>query len=187
MKCQLPAPSICKLLLSITILTLTVAGVACMLSASNDASKDSTLGEIEQTGDIKIALIILENSETLGYPHAKIVITNESKQVFCIKYDSDPLEYLNMIIRDTHHRIVSTGYYGTIFSRFGEERQVRLKPNDVYEHSVDLFETLKKENRKPGQYFIQAVYTYKDSDLFIDRHKGRQYKSNTVNVTLGKP
>jgi len=183
MRCQIPAPSTRKLLFSIAILSLTIAGVACMSSASNDDSKDSNRGEMEQTGDIKIALI-LENTESLGYPDAKIVITNESKQVFCIRYDREPLQYLNLIVRNAHHRIVSNGYSGDIFSKFGKDRQVCLKPNEVYESSVDLFETLKKENRKPGQYFIQAIYTYKDSDQVLDRYKGREYKSNTVKVTL---
>jgi hypothetical protein len=164
--------SIRKLLLSVSLFGLTITGAACVSSAGKDIPKEPGGGEIEQSGDLAITLIVA--NEKKSYPGGKIVITNKSKHLFRIKFDPDPLVYLDLIVRDSDQNKVSSGNYGAKFSWWGKERELCLEPNEKYEDTINLFATVKKEARKPGKYSIQAVYIY-------DRIK---YISNTANVTL---
>ncbi len=173
MKYQTSEFSMRKLLLSVTLLGITIGGAACMMPASKDTPRNSSAGEIIQDGEIKFTLIVA-NDKKSNQPDAKIAITNESKQVFRVRFDSDPLQYLNLIVRDADHKRVSSGYYGAMFSRFGRERELCLKPSEHCEFNISLFATVEEKDRKPGNYSIQAVYTY----------DGIKYRSNTVNVTL---
>ena len=81
---------------------------------------------------------------------------------------------MDLIIRNSSGKNVSSFYYGNLFSPLGKPCELSLKPKEKYNHPVSLFATVNIEDKQLDQYIIQAVFRYEDID----------YKSNTVNLHL---
>jgi hypothetical protein len=91
----------------------------------------------------------------------EVELQNTSDKVVEIEMDMHPLQYLNLVVTDSVGTIISSGHYGDIFSPLGTTRTLRLAPKEKFAHNVALLGTVPEERRKPGRYFVQAIYQYK--------------------------
>src|SRR6266508_6134680 len=91
----------------------------------------------------------------------EVELENTSGGVVEIESQFSPLQYLNLIVKDSSGRVMSEGYYGDIFSPMAEPYTWRLQPGEKYTGPVHLLGTVPDAKCVPGTYTVQAVYEYK--------------------------
>jgi len=93
----------------------------------------------------------------------QIELKNVGEASIEIRWYSDPMQYLNLIVRDPDGKNISVFCYGDQFSPYWPAPQIlNLHPRESYSSTVNLLGTVKKKNMVPGSYRIQAIYNYEN-------------------------
>ena len=106
----------------------------------------------------------------------EVELENLSTSELQIEHEMTQLQYLNLIIRDTHGDIVSDRRFGDRFSPFEEPQVLRLAPGEKFHADIHLLATMPRGPIAAGTYFVQAVYEY----------NGFRAESEPVEVTVAK-
>jgi hypothetical protein len=90
----------------------------------------------------------------------EVELENVSANVIEVEVWMHPLQYLNVVVRDSAGEVIPTSFYGDVFSPHEKPCTFRLLPGEKYTHSVSLLGTLPENKRLPGNYTAQAIYEY---------------------------
>jgi hypothetical protein len=115
----------------------------------------------EQTATRTLVCQLRKRTEGRGAGSAlagEIELQNTSGSLIEIPIRMSPLQHLNLVVTNSQQQVVSTGYYGDLFSPGSEERAFRLLPGEKFVGNVSLLATVPKEMRLPGIYLVQAFY-----------------------------
>jgi hypothetical protein len=88
----------------------------------------------------------------------EVELENTSDKPIEITLQMSPLQYLNLVVKDSAGNVISEGHYGNCFSPLAEEYTFRLEPGQKYTHNVSLLGTVPEAKQLPGRYTVQAVY-----------------------------
>jgi hypothetical protein len=110
-----------------------------------------------------------------------LVLTNTSTEPLEIKYQTNPLEYLDLDVKDEKGLTLpkSIASYGFIYSPISSEKMwftLTVSPGETYRAEVVLFAQVdeKKHPVTPGKYTVEAVYKW----------NAPGYRSNKVTVEV---
>lgn len=92
----------------------------------------------------------------------ELELQNTSSGAIEIEWQMSPMQYLDLIVTAERGEVISTTYYGIIFSPYEEPQALRLLPGEKYVGPVDLLGNVPNEKQGPGRYTVQAVYAYRD-------------------------
>lgn len=90
----------------------------------------------------------------------EVELENVSPEVIEIIVQMMPFQYLDLIVRDSAGKVVSTSHYGDIFSPHEKPYVFRLQPGEKYTGPVSLVGNVPKDKQLPGRYSVHAVYEY---------------------------
>jgi hypothetical protein len=89
-----------------------------------------------------------------------VEIENISEAAIELEVTMHPLQYLDLVVRDGAGNVLPTRPFGHVFSPREKPLLLRLEPGDKYTHNVSLLGTIPEEEQLPGDYTVQAVFTY---------------------------
>jgi hypothetical protein len=89
-------------------------------------------------------------------------LENVSSTAVAIEVYTSPLQYLDLIATDRIGQVVSTSFYGDLFSPLDKPYTLRLRPGEKYTGPVGLLATVPVEKQHPGKYTVQAVYEFEE-------------------------
>jgi uncharacterized protein (TIGR02996 family) len=98
----------------------------------------------------------------------EVELVNLVTEEVSIHFNLHPLQFLDLLVRDSSGIIRSESFYGNRFSPIGEMMTLRLKPGESYRHAVHLLGNVPEPIPTTGRYTIRASYQYGWEDELDD-------------------
>jgi hypothetical protein len=105
----------------------------------------------------------------------EVEIENQSGDVLEFEVRSSPLQFLDLIVTDDAGKVVSSGYYGDLFSPSADGFTLRLQPGEKFSAPISLLGNVRFDRQKPGEYKVVAVFQY----------RGLRAVSEPIQLTVG--